>query len=732
MSTDGILRVAINAPLSRLFDYRMPESGEAVPGSRVEVPFGRRTQTGVVLEGAEGSELPVSKLKSATKVLDMEPLFSAADLWLIRFVSDYYHHPIGEVAAATMPALLRQGKALDPVVQYLSATATGKNTELDALRKKAPKQAKLLEVVVDADSISFPELDQVLPDWRRARKGLVDKGLVETYEAIDNDGGNALANVEQESGPDLNPDQRTALKCIREQAGFAVNVVDGVTGSGKTEIYLHLIASELAEGRQVLVLVPEIGLTPQLVRRFQRRLGIEPVLLHSGLNDTERLQTWRAARNGTALLIVGTRSAVFVPLKNPGLIIVDEEHESAFKQEDGVTYHGRDMAVVRARIAACPIIVASATPSLETRVNVERARYKSIVLPERFGLAVLPAIETIDMRASDLRAGQFLSAPLISAITSTIAEGEQSLLFLNRRGYAPLTLCRTCGHRFACPSCSAWLTEHRFRKRLQCHHCGYEEPVPVNCPSCDNIDTLVACGPGVERIAEEVIGQLPDARVEIMTSDTMRSPEAALRLIGAVENNEIDLLIGTQMVAKGHHFPNLTLVGIIDADLGLAGGDLRAAERTYQVLQQVSGRAGRAERPGRVLIQTFQPEHPVMRALAAGDRDGFMALETDARRAGAWPPFGRLAAVIVSSRDRDVADGVAGALARCAPDERGVRVLGPAPAPLALLRGRHRRRLLLKAEHDTPIQGLMRRWLSQVKVPSSARVRVDIDPYSFL
>jgi len=344
----------------------------------------------------------------------------------------------------------------------------------------------------------------------------------------------------------------------------------------------------------------------------------------------------------------------------------------------------------------------------------------------------MPMVETVDMRDSELRADQFLSPQLIAALSQTTAEGEQALLFLNRRGYAPLTLCRTCGHRMACPSCSAWLTEHRFRKRLQCHHCGYEEPAPTRCPSCDNANTMVACGPGVERIAEEVRAQMPDARMEIMTSDTMRGPDTAQRLVRAVEDKEIDVLIGTQMVAKGHHFPNLTLVGIVDADLGLAGGDLRAAERTYQVLQQVAGRAGRADRPGRVMIQTFQPEHPVMQALATGERDRFMELEAEAREAGGWPPFGRLAAIIVSSRDSDLADALARDMARCAPNSPEVRVLGPAPAPLSLLRGRHRRRLLLKTGRDQPLQAIVREWLSTIKVPSKARVRVDIDPYSFL
>ena len=715
--------VLLPMPVAGPYDYLVPGDMQLRPGDFVRAPLGSRELIGVVWGDAAG-DVEEKKLRPVIAHIETRPL------------PDELRQFIDWVAAYTLSApgavlrmALSSPDALMPPKRITAYRAAGRQ---DGMRM-TPARLRVLEMLQHGPAMTARDLANEAGVSQSVIKGLAEAGAI---EQVSLEPPRLFADPDpSRPGLPLSDDQsRAAAHLCTDIAAdrFAVTLLDGVTGSGKTEVYFEALAAALGAGRQVLVLLPEIALTPQWLDRFEQRFGVAPAVWHSDLRQLRRRKTWRAVADGAARIVVGARSALFLPFLELGLVIVDEEHESAFKQEDGVAYHGRDMAVVRARIADCPIIVTSATPSLETRVNVERARYKSIILPERFGRSVLPTIETIDMRAADLRAGQFLSKPLIDAITSTMATGEQSLLFLNRRGYAPLTLCRTCGHRFACPSCSAWLTEHRFRKRLQCHHCGYEEPAPVNCPACNNADTLVACGPGVERIAEEVIGQLPDVRFEIMTSDTMRGPEAAQRLVYAVENHEIDLLIGTQMVAKGHHFPNLTLVGIIDADLGLAGGDLRAAERTYQVLQQVSGRAGRAERPGHVLIQTFQPEHPVMRALANSDRDGFMALETDARRAGAWPPFGRLAAVIVSSRDPDLADGLAGALARCAPYGDGVRVLGPAPAPLALLRGRHRRRLLLKADRDVPIQGMMRRWLAQVRIPSNARVRVDIDPYSFL
>lgn len=729
MSADGILRVAINAPLSRLFDYRMPESGEAVPGSRVEVPFGRRTQTGVVLEVAEGSELPVSKLKSATKVLDREPLFSAADLWLIRFVSDYYHHPIGEVAAAAMPALLRQGKALDPVVQYLSATAAGQDAGLDALRKKAPKQAALLEVVIDANSISFPELDQVLPDWRRARKGLVDKGLVETYEAIDNDGGNALANVEQESGPDLNPDQRAALKCIREQAGFAVNVIDGVTGSGKTEIYLHLIASELAEGRQVLVLVPEIGLTPQLVRRFQRRLGIEPVLLHSGLNDTERLQTWRAARNGTAHLVVGTRSAVFVPLKNPGLIIVDEEHDSSLKQQEGLRYSARDLAVARGKKLDIRVILGSATPSLETLQRCRDNAYQSVELPTRAGNAAPPLLRLVDLTRHDALDG--LSGPVATAIEKNIASGGQVLVFLNRRGFAPTLICTGCGKVAECTRCDSRMTVHAAGNCLRCHHCGAERPMASQCADCGS--NCRPLGQGTERLEDALQARFPGEVVTRVDSDTTRLKGEISKALAMATSGETRILVGTQMLSKGHHFPKLTLVVVINADQGLFSTDFRGAEKLAQSLVQVAGRAGREKRQGEVIIQTAFPRHPFWTELFSGGYHGVADSVLIEREKTLWPPFSRIALIRSSATKRNDTYVFLRLARRWAENSgiEGVRVLGPVSAPMERKAGRYRAQLLFQSRDRAALHRLLAYLRTSLEGSTEARrVRwsVDVDP----
>ncbi|MCH9020144.1 MAG: primosomal protein N' [Proteobacteria bacterium] len=511
-----------------------------------------------------------------------------------------------------------------------------------------------------------------------------------------------------------------------------MTVLDGVNGSGKTEVYFAAIAAALEAGRQALVLLPEIALSAQLLGRFAERFGAEPALWHSDLTRALRRRTWRAVATAEARVVVGARSALFLPFPELGLIVVDEEHDASYKQEVGVVYHARDMAVVRARLESAPVVLSSATPSLETTINAESDRYRLLRLPQRHGAAGMPAIEAVDMRRAGLPATRWLSPPLTQALAETLAAGEQAMLFLNRRGYAPLTLCRACGHRMGCPNCSAWLVEHRHGGRLQCHHCGYAARLPGACPSCRAEDRLAACGPGVERLAEEVAGAFPEARVAVMASDTMMGPNAAADLVRRVTAHGIDLLIGTQIMAKGHHFPLLTLVGVIDADLGLSGGDLRAAERTYQLLHQVAGRAGRADHPGRVLLQTYMPDHPVMEALIAGDRDRFLALEAADRRARAMPPFGRLAALIVSGPNEDSVRRAALALARAGPRSGGVEVLGPAPAPISLLRGRYRYRLLLKAPRATPVQRLLRGWLAGVALARNLRVQVDVDPYSFL
>jgi primosomal protein N' (replication factor Y) len=536
-------------------------------------------------------------------------------------------------------------------------------------------------------------------------------------------------------GPALSQAQAHAAVALRASVAaehFSVTLLDGVTGSGKTEVYLEAVAEALARGKQALVLLPEIALSVQFLERFSARFGAAPAVWHSELTPATRRATFKAVAEGQARVVVGARSALFLPFPNLGLIVVDEEHESAFKQEDGVTYHARDMAVVRARLSAAAAVLVSATPSLESVQNAAAGRYHRLDLPARHGGATLPQITALDLREHPPPRGKFLSPVLISAVRDTVAAGEQALLFLNRRGYAPLTLCRHCGHRMACPNCTAWLVEHRSLKRLICHHCGHGIPLPENCPSCDAAESFAPIGPGVERIEEEVRELFPAARILVMASDIIAGPKQAAEAANLISNRQIDIIIGTQMVAKGWHFPHFTLVGVVDADLGLAGGDLRAGERTVQMLHQVAGRAGRAEAPGKVLLQTFDPEHPVMRALRSGSLSAFMAQEARERRPGHWPPFGRLAALIVSATDERTADATARALARTAPHGAGLEILGPAPAPFALLRGRFRRRLLLKTSKDIAVQPILHDWLTRTEIPRTARVDIDVDPISFM
>lgn len=485
-------------------------------------------------------------------------------------------------------------------------------------------------------------------------------------------------------------------------------------------------------GRQVLVLLPEIALTQPFLRRFEARFGVAPVAWHSDLRQSQRRRAWRAIASGEARVVVGARSALFLPYPDLGLIVVDEAHETSFKQEEGVQYHARDVAVMRAMLESIPVVLASATPAIETRHQVEIGRYRELKLPARYGGAEMPEITAIDLIADPPERGRWLAPTLVRAIEETLEKGEQSLLFLNRRGYAPLTLCRACGHRFQCPNCTAWMVEHRLIRRLQCHHCGHVMPPPRACPECGEEDSLVACGPGVERIADEAKLLFPEARSAIVTSDTIGSPAKVAEFVARMEANEIDIVVGTQLVTKGYHFPNLTLVGVIDADLGLQGGDLRAAERSFQQIAQVSGRAGRGEKPGRVFVQTHEPLAPVIQALVTGDADSFYAAETAARRDAGAPPFGRFAGIIVSSEKAEAAAEIARLIGRSAPRVDGMQVYGPAPAPLAMLRGRHRQRLLVHASRALDVQHVIRDWLGALDWPSSVRVSVDVDPYSFV
>ena len=729
LGPDLRVRVLLPLPLREAYDYRVPAGMTLNPGDYVEVPLGPRRVLGVVW-GEGAGVVESARLKAVVRRFDVPPM-PEVERRFIEWVAAYTMTPPGHVLrmAISVPAALEPAK---PMLAYLRKP----DAEPPPGFKMTDPRKRVLALLDDTLSGGPPRTPAELAEEAGCGvtvvRGLAEAGLLEPVLLQPTRLGRPDWSRE---GPTLSGDQGFAAEDLRQRVAsgvYSTVLLDGVTGSGKTEVYYEAIAAALKEGKQALVLLPEIALSAQWLERFARRFGAPPAEWHSELTGAQRRDTWRAVANGEVPVVVGARSALFLPYKNLGVIIIDEEHDSAYKQEEGAIYHARDMAVARAHLGGIPIVLVSATPSLETKVNADSNRYARIHLPGRHGGAVLPDVELIDLRKDRPPARHWLAPTLKKAIEETLAEKEQVMLFLNRRGYAPLTLCRACGHRLQCPNCTAWLVEHRLARKLQCHHCGLSQPLSPTCPDCGEEGTLAACGPGVERIAEEVTELFPDARAAIMASDTLFGPRAIQEMVRRIADHELDILIGTQVMAKGHHFPMLTLVGVVDADLGLAGGDLRAGERTYQLLHQVAGRAGRGERPGRVMLQTYMPEHPVMQALAAGDRNGFYQLEAEMRLEAGMPPFGRLAALIVSGEDATAVERVAMALGRAAPRSETVHVLGPAPAPLALLRGRHRRRLLLKAPRSTQVQPLIARWLEQVEIPPSVRVQVDVDPYSFL
>jgi primosomal protein N' (replication factor Y) (superfamily II helicase) len=716
--------VLLPLPLAGPYDYRADGATGLTRGDFVIVPLGTRRVVGVVWGEGTG-DVVESKLRGVVAQVEAPPLPPVLCRF-VEWVANYTMSPPGAVLrmAMSVPAALDPPR---PIPAWRLAD------DLPAQLRVTPERQRVLDVLRDGPPRPATELAREAGVGMGVVKALAAAGAL-TEVALSPPPAFDLPDAER-AGPALNPPQSTAAaELVRKvtAGGFSVTALDGVTGAGKTEVYFEAAAAALRAGRQALVLLPEIALGAQWLDRFTTRFGVRPAQWHSDLTAAERRVAWRAVARGEARVVVGARSALFLPYPDLGLIVVDEEHDAAYKQEDGVIYQARDMAVVRARLTEIPIVLVSATPSLETVQNVAGGRYAALHLPDRHGGAQLPVVTAVDLRADRPPRQSWLSPTLRQALAETLAAGEQALLFLNRRGYAPLTLCRACGHRLQCPRCTAWLVEHRLVGKLQCHHCGFQMPFPVACPSCKAEGMLAACGPGVERLTEEVTVLLPAARTAVMTSDTITGPVAATELIRRVQDHAVDLLIGTQMIAKGHHFPMLTLVGVVDADLGLHGGDLRAAERTYQLLHQVAGRAGRADRPGRVLLQTYEPNHPVMQALVAGDREQFLASEADDRRAVGMPPFGRLAALILSGPDAAVVDDIARTLARTAPHGDGIEVLGPAPAPLAILRRRHRRRFLLKCRRDIAPQPLLRPWVGPVKLPGSVRLQIDIDPYSFL
>lgn len=723
MTSSRVRVLVLNAALGPL-DYRVPHGMTVEPGSIVIAPLGPRQLLGVVWEPERlpGEEVGDNRLRPLLGVVDAPPI-PAPLRRLIEWTADYYL----AAPASVLRMALSSTSALEGAKLATEYRATGQVPD-----RLTPQREQALERIGDRQGL-VRELATMADVSEAVVRGLVKAGAIEAV-SVDIDAPYPIPDPAH-GVPVLSEQQAEVAGVLCdavETQPFQPFLLDGVTGSGKTEVYFEAIAAAIARGQQSLVLLPEIALTEPFLKRFHARFGCEPVAWHSDLRSTQRRRAWRAIATGQALVTVGARSALFLPYANLGLIVVDEAHETSFKQEEGVHYHARDVAVMRGLFERCPVVLASATPAIETRHQVALGRYTELKLPGRYGKAELPAIDPIDLIAEPPIRGRWIAPKLVNAIDQTLARGEQSLLFLNRRGYAPLTLCRSCGHRFQCPNCTAWMVEHRLIHRLSCHHCGHMIPTPRKCPECDAEESLVACGPGVERIADEAAALFPDARIAIVTSDTLWSPAKAAEFVNRMEAGEIDLVVGTQLVTKGYHFPNLTLVGVIDADLGLAGGDLRAAERTFQQIMQVAGRAGRGEKPGHVFIQTTAPDTAVMRALVSGDAESFYAAETEARQEAEVPPFGRYAAIIVSSEDKEAANDAARRIGRAAPEVEGMHVFGPAPAPLAMLRGRHRFRLLVHARRQLDVQDVIRSWLGSVEWSAKVRVAVDVDPYNFL
>lgn len=723
--------VLLPLALDQTYDYLLPADGPTSlpPGSFVLVPFGPQSRIGIVWDeprGTPAKPIDPSKLKAITGVLDA-PALPVVSLRFAEWISGYTLAPLGMVVRMMMSAR----EVFEPQKPRFGVTLV---RDAAAPPRMTPARQRVLELAADG----LIRAKSALAHEAGCSTGVVD-GLIAAGCLVE-------AAIPQKRCPtpdphhhkiELSDDQERAVMALRaavDGGTFAVTLLDGVTGSGKTEVYYEAVARALDQGRQAMIMLPEIALTSQFMGRFADRFGCAPVEWHSALSGPERGRIWRAVATGEARVVVGARSALFLPYDDLGLIVVDEEHDAGFKQDDRVHYQARDMAVVRASLGRFSVVLASATPSIESHVNARTGRYNHVVLPGRFSGTELPEIEAIDLRREPPEKGRWLANPLVEAIAETFARGQQSLLFLNRRGYAPLTLCQKCGHRFECPQCTAWLVEHRFRHRLNCHHCGFSLPTPEKCPSCGEADKLTACGPGVERVAEEVAERFPEARIALLSSDLIPGLTEMRQVIETIERHEIDIIIGTQIVAKGHHFPDLNLVGIVDGDLGLAqGADPRAGERTFQLLHQVTGRAGRAFARGRGFIQTHLPDHPVMAAIIAGDRETFLEREIAQRQAGLLPPYGRLAALIVSSRDKQTAEAISRDIALRAPPAEHVRVLGPTEAPISVIRGRHRWRLLAKAPREIDIQNYLRAWLSRIpQLKGDVRLSVDIDPYSFL
>ncbi|OCX65829.1 primosomal protein N' [Thioclava sp. SK-1] len=709
-------------PIGRPLDYLAPDEG-CFLGAFVEVPLGPRKALGVVW-GAGDGQFDSAKLRRITRVLEAEPMREELRHFLLR-MADYTMTPLPQILRlATRAPGLADPPGMRKVYR-LGATLPTRMTD--------PRE-RVIAVLRDHGGAGFQlgELAALAGVTTQVVKGLAKAGAV-----IESDVPRDAPFVRLDPsrpGKHLSPAQDAAATTLRDKAGaFGTVLLKGVTGSGKTEVYLEAVAECLRQGRQALVMLPEIALSAEFLSRVQARFGALPGEWHSGVTQTERRRLWKACGTGEAQMVVGARSSLFLPFRDLGLIVVDEEHDTSYKQEEGVLYNARDMAVLRGSLCGAQVVLASATPSLETWANADSGKYDRVDLAARFGAAELPAMGAIDMRDEQIQSNQWIGSTLMREITARIARGEQSMLFLNRRGYAPVTICRACGHQIGCDHCDARMVEHRFQNRLVCHQCGEEKPILQTCPSCKVEGKLAPVGPGVERLAEEVAQRFPDARLAVLSSDLFASARALKAAIATIADGEADIIIGTQIVAKGHNFPKLTLVGVVDADLGLQGSDLRAAERTFQLLRQVAGRAGRAETKGIALLQSYQPEHPVLRAILAGDEEEFWRAEAAQRKSQAVPPYGRMAGIILSGPDLKPLFDIGETLARQSRplQQIGAMIFGPAPAPIARVRGRHRVRMLIKAEKAAPLQKALAVWVAQVKLPSNVRLAIDIDPQSF-
>jgi len=719
-----LVSVLTTQPIDRLLDYKAPEGG-CFLGAFVEVPLGPRRVIGVVW-GAGKGDYDSAKIRAVHRVLDVAPMGAEMREFLIR---------AGEYTITPMAAMLRLATRApglgDPQsMRKVYRMGTG------VPDRETPARKKVVAALSDYGDLAFTlrELAEMAGVSTSVVKGLVAHGVVFEEDSPRDLPYGTLDHTLK--GKELSTDQENAVDKLKQDLQskkYGTTLLKGVTGSGKTEVYLEAVAECLRMGRQALVLLPEIALTSQFLHRVRERFGTMPAEWHSGVTMTERRRCWRMVGQGNAGLIVGARSALFLPFRDLGLIVVDEEHDTSYKQEDGALYNARDMAVLRAAITGAQVVLSSATPSLESWANVQAGKYRRLDLTSRFGPAVLPTMSAIDMRAETLASNRWISQKLQNEIKTRIGKGEQSLLFINRRGFAPITLCRACGHQIGCDNCDARMVEHRFQRRLMCHQCGETKAIPETCPDCGAEDKLAAVGPGVERLGEEATALFPDARIAVLSSDLFGSARAMKAQIETLAQGGADIIIGTQLVAKGHNFPLLTLVGVIDADLGLQGSDLRAAERTFQLMRQVSGRAGRAEKQGAAFLQTYQPEHPVIRAVLSGDEEGFWAAEAAARRSTGVPPYGRLAGIVLSSANETEIHNLGSDMARrTAPLVAiGAQVYGPAPAPIARIRGRHRLRLLVKCEKNRPLQAALLKWVAQFEVPKSTRLSIDIDPQSF-